>query len=77
MNKLTGIEVINLMYELEAVEPIKIFNNNIEDFYDRVFSKAFGLDWNKISYLKDLRKIINKMTDIIRDNDDMAYLIMI
>ena len=77
MNKLTGIEVINLMYELEAVEPTKIFNNNIEDFYDRVFSKAFGLDWNKISYLKDLRKVINKMTDIIKDNDDMAYLIMI
>ena len=77
MEQLTAMEVINLLDQLEMVEPTEIYNNNIEDFYNRVFYKAFGLDWDRIGYLKDLRNKIHNMTDIMRDEDDMAYLIMI
>lgn len=77
MDKLTAMEVINLLDQLEMVEPTKIYNNNIEDFYNRVFYKAFGLDWDRISYLKDLRNIIHNMTDIIKDDNNFAYLVMV
>lgn len=77
MDQLTAMEIINLLDQLEAVESTEIYNNNIEDFYNRVFYKAFGLEWNRINYLKDLRKVIKNMTDIIRDENNMAYLIMV
>lgn len=77
MEQLTAMEIIKLLDQLESVEPIEIYNNNIEDFYNRVFYKAFGLDWDKVKYLKDLRKVIKNMTDIMRDENNMAYLIMV
>lgn len=77
MEQLTAMEIINLLDQLESVEPTEIYNNNIEDFYNRVFYKAFGLDWDNIGYLKNLRKSIKNMTDIMRDENNMAYLIMI
>lgn len=77
MDKLTAMEIINLLDKLEMVEPTKIYNNNIEDFYNRVFYKAFGLDWDRIGYLKDLRNIIHNMTDIIKDDNNFAYLVMV
>ena len=77
MEQLTAMEVINLLDKLEMVEPTKIYNDNIEDFYNRVFYKAFGLNWDRIDYLKDLRNKIHNMMDIIKDDNNFAYLVMV
>lgn len=79
LEKLTAMEIIELMEQLESIEPLRKYiahtdeQKNIKDMIDCIFYKAFGFDWYRNSLYKELRKIIPELMELKEDLFTKGY----
>ena len=66
--KLSCMEIINSMEELEKVEPVLKNNKSTDTILDIIFFKAFGFGV-ELKWVKELRKIVLDLMVIEEDNN--------
>lgn len=75
LNNLSAMEVMELMDKVEMVEPTRFIGSEANTI-DLIFFKAFGMDWEKVREYKEFREYASKGMQLIRNNNNDCYLVV-